>query len=504
MSPTPFTRAIIFAGVLSAILVGCSGESPESGDSPDQTQQSSTTTIDAASVDVTQTVDEVLAANDTVHLVDDVDVSAGVDVDLSSPGKTDGVSVDGSTVTITAAGTYRLSGTLSGSLQIAAPDAHVTLILDGVTITSTSGPGIAATDVDELTVFLAEGSVNTVSDAAEYPQDIEANAALFSAGDLSITGVGTLNVQGAYEDAIASKDGLIIDSGTISVTAADDGIRGKDYVVVTSGEVSVTAGGDGLTANNDTDDTRGFVVVNGGTITVAARGDGISAETDLLVTGGQLTVESGTGSATAPTDDISTKGLKSGVMTIIAAGELTVDAQDDALHSNGAIVLTGGEILLASGDDAVHADGHLRASEGTLTITSSVEGIEGYHIALEGTTIDLVASDDGLNATGGNDMTTDGQAPPQSDDTEGCPVSARTTEHHLTVVTCPSRRTRTTPLMRITPPMRTMPSSARKVSAHKEVEWVWKQQRTPPWPSALAVSPSQPGAMASTPTDHSP
>lgn len=124
-----------------------------------------------------------------------------------------------------------------------------------------------------------------MSDAAEYPQDIEANAALFSAGDLSITGVGTLNVQGAYEDAIASKDGLIIDSGTISVTAADDGIRGKDYVVVTSGEVSVTAGGDGLTANNDTDDTRGFVVVNGGTITVAARRDGISAETDLLVTG---------------------------------------------------------------------------------------------------------------------------------------------------------------------------------------------------------------------------
>ena len=44
-----------------------------------------------------------------------------------------GVSVDGDTVTITTAGTYHVSGTLtSGSLVVDAPDGVVDLVLDGV------------------------------------------------------------------------------------------------------------------------------------------------------------------------------------------------------------------------------------------------------------------------------------------------------------------------------------------------------------------------------------
>ena len=81
-------------------------------------------------------------------------------------------------------------------------------------------------------VVLADGSENTLSDTDSYADDAEANAALYSAGDLTIGGSGALTVTGNGNDAIAGKDGLVVEGGNITVEAADDGIRGKDYLVV--------------------------------------------------------------------------------------------------------------------------------------------------------------------------------------------------------------------------------------------------------------------------------
>ncbi len=59
--------------------------------------------------------------------------------------------------------------------------------------------------------------------------------------DLTITGTGALTVDGNQDDGIASKDGLVILDGTITVDAVDDGIRGKDYLVVTGGTAPAAA-----------------------------------------------------------------------------------------------------------------------------------------------------------------------------------------------------------------------------------------------------------------------
>ena len=59
------------------------------------------------------------------------------------------MSVDGSTVTITAAGTYRLSGTLTdGQVVVNAPDAEVKIILDDATIASSTTAALAATEAE--------------------------------------------------------------------------------------------------------------------------------------------------------------------------------------------------------------------------------------------------------------------------------------------------------------------------------------------------------------------
>ncbi|MFJ8111222.1 carbohydrate-binding domain-containing protein [Streptomyces sp. NPDC096132] len=391
--------ALASVALASAALAGCSSDSSE------EAAGSTESATSGSAVEGAQSAATVLAADKKAHDADlTEDASDAVEIELggdSAAVKGEGAKVSGSTVTITAGGTYRISGTLTdGQIVVDAADATVKLVLDGARISSSTGAAVAATAVDQLVVVLADGSANTLSDAGSYADDADANAALFSAGDLTVGGGGTLTVKGNGNDGIASKDGLVIASGTVNVTAADDGIRGKDYLVVEDGAVTVDAGGDGLKADNEDDADSGYVSVAGGAVEVTAEGDGIDAATDLVVTGGRLTVASGGGSGTEPSDETSAKGLKAGVIGVLEGGTVAVDASDDAVHSDGAVHFAGATVTAASGDDGVHAEGDLVIDDGTVKITKAEEGLEGFDIVVGGGSVSIVSSDDGINASG--------------------------------------------------------------------------------------------------------
>lgn len=371
--------ALASAVLGAAALAGCSSSSESEEAAADKSSSSSA----AAAVDGAQKAAAVLAANKEAH-----------EGDTSTSGAED-VTLDGKTVTLTEGGTYRLSGKLAdGQVLVNAPDQKVTLVLDGVDISSSSGAAIAATEVEELVVVLADGSANTLSDADSYAEDEDADAALFSAGDLTIGGGGSLTVHGNGNDGIASKDGLVIASGTVTVDAADDGVRGKDYLVVKGGTVKVTAEGDGLKADNTEDANAGYLAVEGGAVSVSSAGDGVDAATDLVVTGGTLDVTAKAG------DDSSAHGLKSGVITVLEQGTVEVDASADGLHSDAAVHLGGAKVTVTSGDDGVHAEGDLVISAGAVEIAQSNEGLEGKDITVAGGTTKVTSGDDGVNASG--------------------------------------------------------------------------------------------------------
>jgi hypothetical protein len=319
-----------------------------------------------------------------------------------------GVTIDGSTATITSAGTYNLSGSLAdGQIVVdSADEGTVRLILNGVDIHCAASAPIYVRNAEEVTIVLADGTENVVSDGETYlfadPAEEEPNAVIFSKADLVITGNGSLLVQGNYNDGIASKDGLVIASGAITVNAVDDGIRGKDYVVIEDGAVTVTAGGDGLKADNEEDTAAGYIAIKSGVIAVTAGGDAIAAQTDVLITGGDFTLTTG-GSAGGVAAATSAKGIKGVVSVVIDGGTFAIDAADDAIHSNDNITINGGDFALASGDDAMHADATLTINDGVIRITKSYEGIESAVITINGGDIAVVASDDGINVAGGND-----------------------------------------------------------------------------------------------------
>jgi hypothetical protein len=321
----------------------------------------------------------------------------------------DGATASGTVVTITAAGTYIVSGTLlDGQLIVDTQDReNVVLVLDGMEIASSTSAPITIANAEKTIITLAEGSVNRVTDSDTYvpaPGSDEPDAAIFSHDDLTINGSGALIVNANYRNGIASKDDLKITGGEITVTAVYDAIRGRDSVAIKDGTVTVIAGADGVQSSNDANAEVGLVVIEGGTLDITAGLDGIQAATALTISGGTLTVTTGGGSAAGSRNAVdSMKGLKAGIALTITDGTITVDAADDALHSNGTATIIGGVMVLSTGDDGIHADDALRIDNGSLTITRSYEGLESAQITINDGTINIVSSDDGINVAGGQD-----------------------------------------------------------------------------------------------------
>ncbi len=319
----------------------------------------------------------------------------------------EGASAAGSTVTIMSPGTYRLAGSLAdGQVIVDAEDGVVGLVLNGVDISSSTGPAIYILSAQEAVIVLADNAENRVSDggarANEGSEDVP-TAAIFSMVDLTLSGSGSLEVDGNYQDGITSKDGLVVTGGTIAVRAIDDGIRGKDYVIVQDGKLAVDAGGDGLKSDNEVDTSQGYVRIEDGNLDLTAGGDAIQAQTAVMVTAGELTLTSGGGHSNWVDESASAKGIKGVASVTIDGGTFSIDSADDAIHSNGSIVINDGTFVLSTGDDGMHADATLEVNGGDIRVTDSYEGLESAAITINGGDIRVVSSDDGINSAGGND-----------------------------------------------------------------------------------------------------
>lgn len=421
-----------FAVILSAlILAGCASTQSTTSSTSAFSASSTVSTVstseesgadetDSTGGAMNGTIGSVIEANLSFKNKDfyiDYSTEDTVKIDLSAPKEADGVKVSGSTVTITEAGTYVLSGTLTdGQVIIDAGDEDdVRLVLENASITCTTTAPIYAKNADKVIISLPENTESTVTDTVTGTDgNDELTAAIFAKCDLSVNGTGTLNVNANANDGITSEDKLKITGGVLNITSADDGLVGKDAVLMKDGAVHITASGDGIKSTKSEAD-KGYVYIGGGTVNITAEQDGIQAETSVLISAGEVNVTAGGGTngeqktgnamfggaqSTTTDETLSTKGIKAEAALDIIGGTVTVDSADDSLHSNDSMIVSGGGITVKSGDDGLHADNTLTIEDGTIVVEESCEGLEAIGLTVNGGTLTVNASGDGLDSNG--------------------------------------------------------------------------------------------------------
>lgn len=378
----------------------------------------------------------------------------------------EGVSVDGSVVTIAKEGVYRISGTLDdGQIVVNADKAKVQLILDNADITCKTSSPIYGADSDKIFISLAENSVNTLTDGLSYTyadeEKQEPDACIFSHDSITINGSGTLNVNANFADGIRSKDDVVITGGNINVTSEGDGVKGKDRVAVCGGKINIKSGEDGIKSTKTDDTSFGFIYIEGGEFLINAEQDGIQAETKLIIAGGEFDVTSGGGhencvkthndldfggghgfdkggfggmtppdgfdfDGMTPPDDMPHHGrFDFGEMTppdmnaeqtayylanTVSENEDSTDTEvsKKGLKGGALVEISGGKIIVDSADDAVHSNGDVQISGGFSTLCAGDDGIHAYEtISITDGSVAITESYEGIegkviNVSGGD------------------------------------------------------------------------------------------------------
>lgn len=165
-----------------------------------------------------------------------------------------GIMVDGSTVTITKGGTYVISGTLNGALQVLTDDKKVYLELDNAHINNAAGAALNVQQAKRISITTLKGTVNSFTDGGVHE---ETRGAIFTNDTIELNGEGVLNITANYAHGIRSDDDIILNSGTVNITSTKSGFHCNDGIEINGGSLFCNAGTNGIK-------TEGYITITGG------------------------------------------------------------------------------------------------------------------------------------------------------------------------------------------------------------------------------------------------
>lgn len=394
----------------------------------------STTTASGGETTITSCITK--EDTDVTHADDAENYRVSITGDFTVTSDTsDGVTQSGSVYTITKAGEYTVTGLLSeGQLIVDAGDEdEVTIVLNGTSITCSSGSPIYVKNASKVEIKSEENSFNEVIDnrteATEDSSDDAGNAAIYATCDLKLVGKGALVVTGNYNNGIQSKDDLSIKNVIVKVTAVNNAVKGNNAVDIESGNIiAISAKGDGIKTSNSNisnkGNQKGIVTITGGNIDVYAACDGIDAAYVVDISGdGNLNIytdtyseyseevtSSGSSSGTSTSRNSSAnKTASANTVSYVAASDTIANAPGgsgggnmggmDGQNGGNAPDMNGGSGGNKAGGNRPGMPGDFNKSGNSSGQSYSTKGIKAEsEINISGFTINISSTDDGIHA----------------------------------------------------------------------------------------------------------
>lgn len=306
-----------------------------------------------------------------------------------------------------------LSGSMTeGGIKIQTSTSYETgVYLNGVNITSSNFPCIAMTKKGAVSVFLVNGTENTLTDGRIYgygygeeysttsgdtytdedgetasctmvksavKNGADSKGTLFSKGDMTISGNGFLTITQSYKNCIASKSILTIESGDYKlISSGKSGLFGDEGVYVKGGTINFDGNGAVSSSDNrkahgiNTDDDTyidSVVSVSGGNLTLTTSyGKGITSPI-VKISGGSIAIT---------VENPSSKILDTTASYYTADGVSTSGTVSFAPQGidGGTVTISGGTTTVTAPWSGINSDGNITISDGTVTITTSADGV---------------------------------------------------------------------------------------------------------------------------------
>ncbi len=380
--------------------------------------------------------DEVTTASSTAETASATATSASFtfsDNGISADSGTSGYKIEGTTLTINAAGTYVVSGTCAdGAIKVKKGTTGVTIVLNGLTLTSSTTAPLTCNKSTGVTIEAAAGTVNTLTDAAannddSYPDNSDAENAVIKCKDgsqVELTGAGTLNMvangkNGIKSGATTEAEGeasLTISNLSLNITASvNDAINAEQTLNIESGTVTVSAADDGI--HSDYVLNVGAEGTAGPTINVKESYEGLEAAT-LNIYSGDISILSSDDCLNAANSDLTDYAFE---MNIAGGTIYAYSAEGDGFDSNGTLTFTGGttEVWTANTADnqPLDSDGELTINGGTVFAAGGSAGM-GETVSGSQTFVMFGGTGQGGQQPGGQSGQ-DGQQPGQGGQPDG-------------------------------------------------------------------------------------
>lgn len=365
--------------------------------------------------------------------------------DSGITGSGSGVGINGTALTISEPGTYLLTGSCAdGSVKVKKGTVDVTLILSDLSLTSSTTAPITCGKSSVVTIVAADGTTSTLTDAAqnndtEYPDNTDAENAvikgkdgaqvvLCGSGSLTLNANGKNGIKSGTTDSETAQDAsLTIRELTLTINAPiNDAINAEQLLNVESGTLTLDAADDAL--HCDLVMNIGADGTDGPTLTIINAYEGIEAAA-LNIASGNIDITCQDDCLNAGNSSLTNYDFEIN----ISGGTLRAyTTAGDGFDSNGTMTIFGGDIEVwtanAADNQPLDADGGITVTGGTVLAAGSSSGM-GMTLTAEQP---YVTFGSGRGSMGGGqrpepgEQPADGERPEQPGITDAQPDNAPT------------------------------------------------------------------------------